>query len=77
MSKDYVRGKNAHPSLGSGMIVSVCFLPAETVDYDTILPAQMRPTKYNPKEMRTAMDNVLKIGAPTDFKHVVHVQVID
>lgn len=48
---------------------------AETVDYDTILPAQMRPTKYNPKEMRTAMDNVLKIGAPTDFKHVVHVQV--
>jgi len=48
---------------------------AETVDYDTVLPTQMRPNKYNPQEMRTAMDNVLKIGAPTDFKHVVHVQV--
>eukprot|EP00301_Raphidiophrys_heterophryoidea_P024008 c7662_g1_i2.p1 GENE.c7662_g1_i2~~c7662_g1_i2.p1 ORF type:complete len:486 (+),score=110.75 c7662_g1_i2:140-1597(+) len=48
---------------------------AETVDYDLILPPVMRPSKYNPQQMRKAMDQASSIGAPTNFKHVVHVKV--
>jgi len=48
---------------------------AETVDYDLILPPVMRPTKFNHQQMRKAMDQAITIGAPTDFKHVVHVKV--
>jgi len=48
---------------------------AETVDYDLILPPVTRPPKYNPQQMRSAMDKAYTIGTPTDFKHVVHVKV--